>query len=332
MMSDFTCDTKYHRDLFGLGAFAITVVILGFVLQKPYHLTLATDTCVYAIAALGMFILFGLCGQISVGQAAFFGIGAYTSALLVMRTGMPVPVGIMASVALSSVIGWLISRPILSLETNYLAMATLAFGVAVYVIFSQAISITGGLDPGIFGIPPISLFGVTLASPAAKFWTVGAFTLLALLLTINLRHSRAGRAFLALRGSEVATAGLGVDVVRYKVIAFTFSAGLAGLAGALFGFTQGSFSANNFNVGLSIELLVMVVVGSLSSPWGALFGAFFITFVPTLLDDFQAYKLIIYGSILLIVTVLMPNGLARALYDAARPGFAKLGLRRSHAR
>ena len=318
MKTDFTCDAKYRRDLFGLAVFALTVVVLGFVLHKPYHLTLATDICVYAIAALGMFLLFGLCGQISVGQAAFFGIGAYTSSLLVMRAGMPVAVGIAAGIMLSSVVGWLVSRPILSLATNYLAMATLAFGVVVYVIFSQAIAITGGLDPGIFGVPPMSLFGVTLATPAAKFWTVGAFTFLSLLLIINLIHSRVGRALMALRGSEVASAGLGVDVVRYKVMAFTISAGLAGLAGALFAFVQGSFSASNFTVSLSIELLVMVVVGSLSSPWGALFGAFFITFVPTLLDDFQAYKLMLYGLILLVVTVLMPDGLARAAYDGLR--------------
>lgn len=323
--ADFTCDSKYRRDLIGLAAFAVAVVVLGFILQKPYHLTLATDICVYAIAALGMFLLFGLCGQISVGQAAFFGIGAYTSALLVMRLGMPVAVGIAAGIALSSIVGWLVSRPILSLTTNYLAMATLAFGVTVYVIFSQAISITGGLDPGIFGVPPISLFGVAFATPVAKFWAVGAFTFLSLLLVINLIHSRAGRAFVALKGSEVATAGLGVDVVRYKVIAFTISAGLAGLAGALFAFVQGSFSAGNFAVGLSIELLVMIVVGSLSSPWGALFGAMFITFVPTLLDDFQVYKLILYGVILLVVTVLMPDGLARAAYDGVRSFSRRLG-------
>jgi branched-chain amino acid transport system permease protein len=122
------------------------------------------------------------------------------------------------------------------------------------------------LDPGIFGVPPISIFGVPVRSPAAKFWTVSAFAFLSLLLVINLIHSRAGRAFVALKGSEVATAGLGVDVVHYKVVAFTVAAGLAGLAGALFAFVQGSFNASNFTVGLSIEFLVMVVVGSLASP------------------------------------------------------------------
>ena len=313
----FTCDGQYRRDLLGLAAFVVVVCVLGFTLTKPYHLTLLTDSGVYAIAALGMFLLFGLCGQISVGQAAFFGLGAYTSSLLVMRAGVPSPAAIVAAVALSSLVGWVVSRPILKLTTNYLAMATLALGVVAYVIFGQAISLTGGLDPGIFGVPPISLFGFALSSPVAKFWTVSVFTFISLLLIINLIHSRAGRAFNALKGSEIATAGLGVNVVHYKVMAFTIAAGLAGLAGALFGFVQGSFSAANFTVGLSIELLVMVVVGSLSSPWGALFGAFFITIVPTFLDDFEVYKLLLFGFILLVVTVLMPDGLGRAGYDGA---------------
>lgn len=325
MKTRFTCDARYRRDLLGLMAFAVAIVVLGLILKKPYYLGLLTDSCIFAIAALGMFLLFGLCGQISVGQAAFFGIGAYTTALLVMRGGLPPLVALAAGTALSSFIGWLVSRPILSLTTNYLAMATLAFGVILNVIFSQAVPITGGLDPGIYGVPPISLFGFVLKSPLAKFWTVGVFTLLSLLLIINLTHSRLGRAFVALKGSEVATSGLGVDIVRYKVVAFTVAAGLAGLAGALFAFVQGSFNAGTFTVGLSIEFLVMVVVGSLASPWGALFGAFFITIVPTFLEDFEAYKLIVYGAIILIVTVLMPDGLARAAHDGIRFALRKAG-------
>jgi len=324
-MTRYTSDKNYRRDLIGLAFFAVAIVALGLLLRKPYHLGLLTDSCVFAIAALGMFLLFGLCGQISVGQAAFFGIGAYTSALLVMHVGFPPLAGIAAGVALSCVLGWLISRPILNLTTNYLAMATLAFGVIVYVIFSQAVPVTGGLDPGIYGVPPLSIFGYVLKTPLAKFWTVGAFTFVSLLLVINLIHSRAGRAFVALKGSEVATAGLGIDVVRHKVVAFTVAAGLAGLAGALFAFVQGSFNAANFTVGLSIELLVMVVVGSLASPWGALFGAFFITIVPTFLDDFEVYKLLLYGTIILVVTVLMPDGLARAGYDTLRSAARRFG-------
>lgn len=323
MKTRYSCDTRYRRDVVGLTVFALAFVVIGLVLKKPYHFGLLTDASVFSIAALGMFLLFGLCGQISAGQAAFFGIGAYTSALLVMRAGVPPMLAVAASVVVSSAVGWLISRPILKLTTNYLAMATLAFGVIVYVIFSQSVSITGGLDPGIFGLPPMSIFGIPLKSPLAKFWTVGVFTFLSLFLVINLIHSRAGRAFVALKGSEVATAGLGIDVVRFKVVAFTVAAGLAGLAGALFAFVQGSFNAATFSVGLSIEFLVMVVVGSLSSPWGAIFGAFFITLVPTFLEEFEAYKLMIYGMIILLVTVLMPDGLARAAIDGIRSLFWK---------
>ena len=320
-----TSSALYTRDLIGLAILVCALLAAGFMLTKAYHLTLLTYSGIYAIAALGMFILFGYCGQISIGQAAFFGIGAYASALLVMRAGLPSLVAVAASVAISAAVGWVVCRPLLKLTTNYLAMATLAFGVIVNVIFSQAVSITGGLDPGMFGVPAFNFLGLRLSSTQAKFWLVSGFLCFSTLIIINIVHSRIGRAFKALKGSEVATGGLGVDVVRYKVAAFTLAAGLAGLAGSLFAFTQGSFSSSTFTVGLSIELLVMVAIGSISSLWGAIFGAAFITIFPTFLEHFELYKLPIFGAILLIVTIFVPDGLARTLFDSARAMTQKVG-------
>lgn len=317
----------YLRDLIGLAILICALLAAGFLLTKAYHLTLLTYSGIYAIAALGMFILFGYCGQISIGQAAFFGFGAYASALLVMRAGLPSLLAMAIAVAISSIIGWIVCRPLLKLTTNYLAMATLAFGVIVNVVFSQAVSITGGLDPGMFGVPALNFFGLKLSSTQAKFWMVSGFLCLSTLVIINIVHSRIGRAFKALKGSEVATGGLGVDVVRAKVAAFTLAAGLAGLAGSLFAFAQGSFSSSTFTVGLSIELLVMVAIGSISNLWGAIFGAAFITIFPTFLEHFELYKLPIFGAILLIVTIFMPDGLAKTVFDSARTMVRKVGRR-----
>jgi branched-chain amino acid transport system permease protein len=317
-MTVFSPAQGYRRDFAGIIALGIALVLLGLFVSKPYHLTLLTYSGIYAVAALGMFVLFGYAGQISIGQGAFVGIGAYASALLVMRVGLPPIVALIASAAASGLFGFVVSRPLLRLTTNYLAMATLAFGVICSVLFSQATSITGGIDPGIFGVPPFEIFSFQFVRPQQKYWLVAMFVGASMFVTINLVHSRFGRALKALSGSEVATAGLGVDVVRYKVLAFTMAASMAGLSGSLLAFVQSSFSASAFTVGLSLDILIMVVVGSLANPWGALFGALFVTIVPTFLETFELYKALIFGVIITIAVIFMPDGLIRGVKDIAR--------------
>lgn len=314
---------RHRHDLLGVLALALFIAFGSQLIAKSYYLTVLTYAGIYAIGALGMCLLFGFAGQISIGQAAFFGLGAYVSAFAVMRAGLPPLAGIILSVVVSGAFGWAVSRPLLRLTTNYLAMATLAFGVICYVVFSQAVSLTGGLDPGIYGMPSLSIFGIEATNSRWRFIMVGAFLVLAMLTTVNLAHSRFGRALRALNGSEVAAAGLGVDVVRAKVAAFSIAAAMAGLAGALFGFVQGSFSASTFGVSLSIELLIMVVVGSLTSPWGALSGALFISIIPIFLEGLDSLKLLIYGVILTSVVVFMPDGFARGVIDLGRAGWRR---------
>lgn len=309
---------RYRRDLAGLAIFALAILAAGLGIGRSYYLTMLIYAGIDAIAALGMCVLFGLAGQISIGQAAFFGIGAYGGSLLVMRAGMPPVLATLAGTLLAAGLGWLISRPLLRLATNYLAMATLAFGVICYVIFAQLRSVTGGIDPGLSGVPPFSVLGFGFAETRPTFWLVAGLLWLATLSTVNLVHGRNGRALQALKGSEIAAGGAGIDVVRAKVAAFTLAAALAGLAGALFGFVQGAFNATVFNVDLSIELLLMVVVGSVDSPWGALFGALFVTLAPALLEDFEQYKLLIYGVVLTLVMIFLPDGLGRGIGSLVR--------------
>lgn len=306
-----------RRDVSGVAALAVAIVIAAWLLPKTFHLSLLTYGAVYAIAAVGLQMLFGLAGQISLCQAAFFGIGAYASALL-GAAGMSAPFALLLSVALAGGGGWLVSRPILKLTTDYLAMGTLALGVICFIVFAQATQFTGGMDPGIISMPPLSFMGWTADTPRLVLCTVGAVLCAVLVLCFSLVHSRIGRALMALRSSEVAASGLGVDVVRYKTATFTLAAALAGLAGGLFAYVQGAFNASVFGVGLSIELLVMVVIGSLSTLWGAVFGALFLTILPSLLEHLELYKLLIYGALLTVIMVFMPDGLAKAVFDAAR--------------
>jgi branched-chain amino acid transport system permease protein len=313
MMKTVNLARRYQLDLLGLLILMAVILAAGLLITRSYYLSMLVYAGIYAIAALGMFILFGYAGQISIGQAAFFGIGAYTSALVVMHSGLPSIVAIGCSVALAAAFGWLVSRPLLRLATNYLALATLAFGLICFSIFGQWSSLTGGLDPGIVAMPSFNILGLTLSGTRAIFWLVAVCFCLCMFLTLNIVHSRIGRALRALKSSEVAASGLGIDVVGYKVAAFTFAAGLTGLAGALFAFFQNSFNASVFGVGLSIELLVMVVVGSVSSPWGALFGALFVTILPSFLEDYEHYKLLVYGIILTFIMIFMPDGLGRSI-------------------
>ena len=308
----------------GVAVLFVVVLVLGALVTKSFYLSMLTYAGIYAIAAIGLQILFGLAGQISLSQAAFFGVGAYTSAILAARFNIPAALTLCGSTAVAAVLGWLVSRPLLRLTTDYLAMGTLAFGVICYIVFAQARPITGGLDPGILGMPPMTLFGHAAGGGQAMFWLIGFATCLVMFLSLNLSHSRIGRALKALRSSEVAAAGLGVDVVGYKVAAFTLSAALAGFAGGLFAFVQGAFNASGFGVGLSIELLVMVVIGSLSTLWGALFGALFVTMLPSFLEHFDLYKLLIYGTLLTVVMVFLPDGLGKALIDASRAAWRRV--------
>lgn len=318
---------RYRRDLIGLAILVVAVAVIGATVTRSFYLTLLIFSSIYAIAALGMFLLFGFAGQISIGQAAFFGVGAYTSAVFVMRLGAPSTVGLLAATVLAGAFGWLVSRPLLRLTTNYLAMGTLAFGVICFIVFAQWRSITGGLDPGIVGLPPFTVGSLVLDEPRKMYWLTSALLCLVMFLVINLVHSRIGRALKALSVSEVAAAGLGVDVVRAKVATFTLAAALTGLAGSLFAHFQSAFNASVFGVSLSIELLIMIVVGSIVTPWGALFGALFVTILPSLLEDFDQYKLLIYGVIMTAVMIYMPGGFGKAIVDAAKLAWGRRGSR-----
>lgn len=314
----------YRRNIYiliGVAAICLTVV-LG--VRNSYHLNLLTYSAIYSIAALGLFLLFGYAGQISLAQGAFFGIGAYSTSYLTMKLGLPSALSLVFAGIIPGVVGWLVARRLLKLTNNYLAMATLAFGSICIILFGQARSVTGGLDPGMIGVPPFTLFSYQMRSPSATFGLCATVLLIAAFLTINLVHSRIGRSLRALRSSEVAADGLGIEVVRYKVTIFAIAAGMTGVAGALFAHVQQSFNASSFSVGLSLELLLMVVIGSVFTPWGAIVGALFITILPHMLEGFEHFKLLVYGVMMTIVMIFMPDGLGKGIVDALSTALRRL--------
>jgi branched-chain amino acid transport system permease protein len=308
---------KSHRnDLIGLAVLTLILVGLTLILENSYYQTLLVISEIYAIAAIGLSLLFGYAGQISIGQSAFFGLGAYMTANLVQRFNIEPVLALGGSALFSAAVGYLIARPLLRLSSHYLAMATLAFGVVMSIAFGQLKAITGGFDPGIIAMPAFRILDYPLGDIHSMMWVCGAALVIVMALCLNLIHSRIGRALRALRGSEYAAAGLGVDTRAYKVAVFALAAGLAGVAGSLYAFFLRSFTASAFDVTLSIELLVMIVIGSVSSLWGALIGAVVITLLPNLLEHFHQYKMLIYGLLMVSVMIFMPNGLFQGLFDS----------------
>ncbi len=265
-----------------------------------------------AIAAVGLCLMLGFAGQISLGQAAFYGLGAYTTTYLASKFGFEPVLAIAAGALLSMAVGWGISRPLSRLHDHYLAMATLAFGIIMYIVFANARPLTGGLDPGT-NIAKFSLFGVDLSSMGQLFWVVWVALLLAAFAAGNIASNHIGRSLLAVKMSAAAAASVAIDVVRAKSFVFAVGALLTGLSGGLYAYFARSFNATSFGIGYSIELLMMVVLGSLTRVSGAIVGAFIITVLPVLFERFDDYKTLVFGITMVLIMKFMPSGLVDGL-------------------
>lgn len=277
--------TSYDQDIrlfaHGGAAFWYGVLAVG-TLAAPllfdlYYLSLLTFVCIYAIAGVGLMLLSGYAGQISLGHAAFLAVGAYAEAILQAR-GVPFAVSLPAAAAGAGALGLLVGIPVLRLTGIYLAVATLAFAFIVEEILARWESVTRGN----FGIvvDTLAIGPVRFDAEWKLYYLALGLLILALLGAANLLRSRTGRALVALRDSEIAAVGLGIHLARYKTVAFALSAGLTGVAGALYAHKIQFVSPEQFTVQVSVELLVLVVVGGLGSLHGAVFGAFFIVALP----------------------------------------------------
>jgi len=285
---------------------------------------------VFTIAAVGLNLLMGYAGQVSLGHGAFFGVGAYTTALLTVKAGLPVWLGIICAAAAAAVVGLLVA-PVLRLRGHYLAMATLGLGIIAFVFFRELVWLTNGND-GIRNIPDLALPGLQITSRLGEYFLVWAVVLIVLLLCSNLVRSRVGRAIRALHQSEVAAAAMGVNVSWQKINIFMFSTALAGLAGGIFAHLQGYIDPGSFNIILSIELVTMVVVGGMDSIYGSVAGAALIVFLPELIEAvpswlgevprwverYSLYEGLVFGLILVLTMIFMPKGITRGLSDMVR--------------
>lgn len=300
-----------------------------------YHLYVIGYAAIHVIVALGLNVLVGYTGQVSLGHAGFFGIGAYGTVMLMNHAGLPVPLALMGAALIAAAFGFLLGLPALRLEGPYLAIVTLGFGLTVETVFLKWNFLGGATGPSVPAFP--HLFSEALSREQNLYVAILLVAGASLVAVRNLMKSRVGRAFVAIRDSEVAAACAGVNLMYYKTLAFAVSAFFTGLAGGLFAFHLGQIDPTTFNLMLSILFLAMVVIGGLASILGSVMGGVVISILNLKLKglrmaDFEAIPLlgapvagflrehfmetgmaniqfIVYGLILVLIMTFEPLGL-----------------------
>ena len=266
--------------------------------HNPYYIHLVETIMIYAVLLFGLDIVVGYTGQVSLGHAGLFGIGAYTAGVLFLKVGAPLWVIIPSSIAVSAVFGAVLALPALRVTGPYLAMVTLAFGTIIQILINEMTFLTEG--PLGIKIPKPSLFGLQL-DEKGFYWVVCSALGMSMLVVHRVLNSQLGRAFEALRGSPVASDCMGVSVYRYKVYAFVISAGLAGLAGCLYAYSEQYISPNTYNFELTVMFLLATIMGGRKTRLGALVGATIIVLLPKLLDDLDTFRVVATGLAVLMV-------------------------------
>jgi len=305
-----------HATLLGL---AVVIAAIPWFFPSGFYFRVAALVWVSGLAAVGLQVLMGQAGQVSLGHAGFVGLGAYACALGPKYLGLPVlaclPLGALAAGLLAFVIG----RPILRLKGHALAVATLGFGILVGMVLVGEGAVTGGPD-GI-RIPTATLFGWRIRGAETWYWISAGALLLGVWLALNLQDSPSGRALAALHDSEVAAATLGVDVARHKLRAFVLAAVYASVAGSLLGMMNGFVTPDAAGFIASIEYVTMVVIGGLASVPGAVVGAALLVLLPQVLTVFHDYEHAVLGLLIMLFMIFLRQGIL--------PGLA--GLRRRRA-
>ena len=307
---------KHGGQVFWYGTLLLLLIAAPWMIPE-YWLAQLTFVLIYSIVGLGLMLLAGFTGLFSLGHAAFLGVGAYTQAALT-QAGVPFPLALAAAGLLSAAVGMVVGLPALRVKGIYLGIATLAFGFIVEEVFARWESVTGG-NAGTHLKAP-DLFGWKLDTGESFYGLCLVVAVLATLGILNLLRSPTGRAFVAIRDSEISAQSMGIHLARYKTTSFALSAALAGIGGALYAHKLAFISPDQFNIVQSIDLLLMVVIGGLGSVHGAFLGAIFLITMPqviALAKDFlpaavgQAPGLqgLVYGLVLIAFVLFEPMGL-----------------------
>ena len=329
--------TTYEADMalypLPIARYAVAGLAVIFFLVIPltlheYYLSVANLVWIAVIGALGLNILVGYTGQVSIGHGAFMSVGAYTAANLATRLGAPWPVTLIAGGLMAALIGAIVGIPSLRIKGLYLAIATLAGQLIIEWTINHVTFISGGVQASI-EVPRPRIGPYVLASQRAMYYFLLAFVVIAMVGTMNLVRSRIGRAFVAIRDQDIAAEIIGINIFRYKLLAFAISSFYAGVTGVLYTYFLGIANYEQFQIGVSIDYLAMIIIGGLGSVLGSIFGAMFVTLLPILiryamealsgvffsqavmLNVIPALRLTLFGALIIVFLIVEPEGLNR---------------------
>jgi branched-chain amino acid transport system permease protein len=300
----------------GLLALGLVIVVVPFLLPNAFYFDVVTKVGISAIVCVGLNLLIGYAGRISLGHAGFFGIGAYSSAVLTMHYDWAPPLAMLVGALVAGVFAFAIARPILRLRGHYLAMATLGVGVIISIVLNQEVGLTGGPDG--MAVASFVLFGWKPRGDFVWYFIVGGALWVSVWIALNVIDSPIGRALRSLHSSEVAAQASGIDTTRYKVLVFVISAVFASVAGSLFAHYEGFVTPRVADFLTSIAYVVMVVLGGMASTFGAVVGAAIVTALPQLIAGFENYETVIFGLVLMLTMIFMPKGLVPSVAASLR--------------
>jgi branched-chain amino acid transport system permease protein len=316
--TDYAQDLKLFKhggQVFWYGLLVLLLLAAPYVAGE-YLMSQLQFICIYSIVGLGLMLLVGFTGQISLGHAAFLAIGAYTEALLQAR-GVPFAVSLPCAALLAGMFGWILGLPALRLKGIYLAMATFAFNIIVVEVLTRWEGLTGG-NAGLH-LKPIEVFGMKFDGDQSFYYLCLGLTILSILGLMNLLRSPTGRAFVAIRDSEISASCMGVNLATYKTMSFALSAALTGVAGALYAHKISFISPEQFTLLQSIELVTIVILGGVGFVHGAVLGAGFLIVLPQLISLAKDYlpsniagsglQAVVFGTVLIVFIIFEPLGL-----------------------
>jgi branched-chain amino acid transport system permease protein len=302
-----------HR-LSAILAMAVIAIVLPLFFPSGYYYRVGALVFVFALAALGLNLLMGFAGQVSLGHAGFMGIGAYAVAVGPTHLGGPSLLYLVAGAALAACVAFIVGRPILRLKGHYLAIATLGFGLLLAIAFANEARLTGGPDG--MAVPRLTIGEFVVRGASTWYWISAASFLIGAVLALNLIESPTGRALRAIHDSEVAARVLGIDVAAKKLAVFVVSAVYASVAGSYFALLNGHVTPDLSGFLRSIELVAMVVLGGMGSVAGTLIGAALVVVLPQMLSFLHDYEHIVLGLIVMLVMIFLRAGIVPTLASA----------------
>jgi len=292
-------------------AVAAIVVVLPLLFPSMYYYRVAALVFIFALAVVGLNLLMGFAGQVSLGHAGFLGIGAYAVAIGPVHFGLPSWLCLPAGAVISGAVAFMVGRPILRLKGHYLAVATLGFGLLVAIVLTNEAGWTGGPDG--MNVPTLALFGWRARGSGTWYWIAGLTFVVGFLLARNLMESPTGRALQAIHDSEIAACVLGIDVASKKLTIFIISAVYASVAGSYLALFNGLVTPDVAGFLRSIELVAMVVLGGMGSIFGSLVGAVVLVVLPQVLTIFHEYEQALLGLIVMVFMIFLRQGIVPSL-------------------